>query len=47
MTKEEMIKEIEKLKKEKNAIILAHYYQKDTMQNNYKNYKMKILKFVL
>ena len=33
MTKEEMIKEIEKLKKEKNAIILAHYYQKDEVQD--------------
>ncbi len=33
MTKEEMIKEIERLKKEKNAIILAHYYQKGEIQD--------------
>ncbi len=33
MTKDEMIKEINRLKKEKNAIILAHYYQKDEVQD--------------
>ena len=33
MTKEEMIKEINRLKKEKNAIILAHYYQKGEVQD--------------
>ncbi len=33
MTKQELIVEINKLKKEKNAIILAHYYQNDDVQD--------------
>lgn len=33
MEKERMIEEIKKLKKEKNAIILAHYYQNDDVQD--------------
>ena len=33
MTKEEMVSEINRLKKEKNAIILAHYYQKGEVQD--------------
>jgi len=32
MTKEEMIQEIKRLKKEKNAVILGHYYQIDEIQ---------------
>ena len=32
MTKEEMYADIRKWKKEKNAIILAHYYQNDDIQ---------------
>lgn len=33
MTKEEMYEDIRKWKKEKNAIILAHYYQRDEIQD--------------
>ena len=33
MTKEEMFKEINRLKKEKNAVILAHYYQEGSIQD--------------
>ncbi|MFA5575603.1 MAG: quinolinate synthase NadA [Brumimicrobium sp.] len=32
MNKEEMKKEIERLKKEKNVLLLAHYYQEDDIQ---------------
>jgi len=32
MTKEEMYADIRKWKEEKNAIILAHYYQNDDIQ---------------
>ncbi len=33
MTKREMVKNIQLLKKEKNALILAHYYQPLEIQN--------------
>ncbi len=33
MTNQEMILEIQRLKKEKNAVILAHYYQNDDVQD--------------
>ena len=33
MEKEKLIKNIDKLKKEKNAVILAHYYQNDDIQD--------------
>lgn len=33
MIKEEIIQHIDKLRKEKNAIILAHYYQESDIQD--------------
>ena len=33
MNKQEMIKEIKRLKKEKNAVLLAHYYQEGSIQD--------------
>ena len=33
MTKQELIHEIERLKKEKNAIVLAHYYSDPDVQD--------------
>lgn len=32
MSSEQLIKEIERLKKERNAVIMAHYYQRDEVQ---------------
>lgn len=33
MTKEQLIEEIQQLKKEKDAVILAHYYLEDDVQS--------------
>ena len=33
MTKEELFREIKRLKEEKNAVILAHYYQEGSIQD--------------
>jgi quinolinate synthase len=33
LTKEQMIAEIEQMKKEQNAVIVAHYYQNDEVQD--------------
>ena len=34
MTKKEQIERLQELKKERNAVILAHYYQEEDIQNN-------------
>ncbi|MBR5183237.1 MAG: quinolinate synthase NadA, partial [Bacteroidales bacterium] len=33
MTKEELVQKIQELKKEKNAIVLAHYYSNPDVQD--------------